>query len=81
MCFLAAAKSTRRKFVGKLSKAMNSIPVERPQDLARTGEGTIKVQGKKVMGYGTKFMELFGKGSSLVISQPGPLKVEYIVSI
>mgnify|MGYP006940045766 CR=1 FL=1 len=33
--FLAAAVSMKRKFVGRVAKAMNSIPVARPQDLAK----------------------------------------------
>jgi len=39
--FLAAAKSMRRKWVGMFAKALNSIPVERPQDLATPGTGKI----------------------------------------
>ena len=33
--FLAAAVSMKRKFVGTMARAMRSIPVARPQDLAK----------------------------------------------
>ncbi|KAI9206208.1 glycerol-3-phosphate O-acyltransferase [Polychytrium aggregatum] len=40
--FLAAAKSMQRKFVGSMGRALESIPVVRPQDLAFPGVGTVK---------------------------------------
>jgi glycerol-3-phosphate O-acyltransferase/dihydroxyacetone phosphate acyltransferase len=39
--FIAAAKSMRRLFVGLMAKCLNSIPVERPQDLAKQGDGRV----------------------------------------
>jgi glycerol-3-phosphate O-acyltransferase/dihydroxyacetone phosphate acyltransferase len=39
--FLAAAKSMRKLVIGMLARALNSIPVERPQDLAKTGTGRV----------------------------------------
>eukprot|EP00466_Bigelowiella_natans_P007488 jgi/Bigna1/92027/estExt_fgenesh1_pg.C_1870004 len=39
--FLVAGSSMRRQVVGDLAKAINSIPVERPQDLAVKGEGKV----------------------------------------
>lgn len=54
--FLTAAKSMRRPFVGLLARSMNSIPVERPQDLAKEGAGLIVTRGDVVEGSkGTRF--------------------------
>ena len=39
--FLAAAKSMRKLFIGLMARALNSIPVERPQDLAKMGAGRV----------------------------------------
>ena len=39
--FIMAAKSVRRPIIGDLAKLINVVPVERPQDLAKTGKGNI----------------------------------------
>ncbi|KAF9284426.1 glycerol-3-phosphate O-acyltransferase [Linnemannia elongata] len=63
--FLAAKKSMDRRWIGAMARSMNAIPVERPQDLAKAGSGTIKLQDRygdplRVTGLGTKFTkELF----------------------
>jgi glycerol-3-phosphate O-acyltransferase/dihydroxyacetone phosphate acyltransferase len=44
VCFLAAAATLRRPFVGKLSKGFRCIPVERAQDLTRPGTGIIDIE-------------------------------------
>ena len=43
LCFLAAAKSMRKKVVGAMARLLDSIPVERPADLAKSGVGTISL--------------------------------------
>ncbi|KAF9899582.1 hypothetical protein EC991_008602 [Linnemannia zychae] len=58
--FLAAKKSMDRRWIGAMARSMNAIPVERPQDLAKAGSGTIKLQDRygdplRVTGLGTKF--------------------------
>ncbi|KAG0273666.1 hypothetical protein BGZ95_010543 [Linnemannia exigua] len=58
--FLAAKKSMDRRWIGAMARSMNAIPVERPQDLAKPGSGTIKLQDRygdplRVTGLGTKF--------------------------
>eukprot|EP00928_Gymnodinium_smaydae_P090471 TRINITY_DN74266_c0_g1_i1.p1 TRINITY_DN74266_c0_g1~~TRINITY_DN74266_c0_g1_i1.p1 ORF type:complete len:563 (+),score=65.00 TRINITY_DN74266_c0_g1_i1:62-1750(+) len=55
--FLIAAKSLRREVIGDLARAAQAIGVERPQDLMRTGAGTISLtQGScRVDGSGTHF--------------------------
>jgi glycerol-3-phosphate O-acyltransferase / dihydroxyacetone phosphate acyltransferase len=40
--YLIAAASLRRPMVGRVARALNAIGVERPQDIASTGEGTLK---------------------------------------
>ena len=39
--FIIAAKSTRRPIIGTASRILGGIPVERAQDLAKNGSGTI----------------------------------------
>jgi len=39
--FIGAAKSVKRPIIGDLMKALGVIPVERAQDIAHKGEGTI----------------------------------------
>ena len=41
LCFLAAAKSMRLRFVGLMARLMESIPVERVDDVAFKGVGSI----------------------------------------
>lgn len=50
--FLAAAKSMRLFWIGMMARFLESIPVERPQDLAKKGPGRIywDKTSKKIMG-------------------------------
>ncbi|EEB07560.1 glycerol-3-phosphate O-acyltransferase [Schizosaccharomyces japonicus yFS275] len=55
--FLIAAKSMRMKFIGTMAKAFGAIPVERAQDLAKKGAGTIRIGDDpcSIVGNGTEF--------------------------
>jgi len=71
--FIAAAKSMRLKFVGFMAAAMDSIGVERAQDLTKVCTGLLKIgsgkDAKKLKGVGTKFIEEIQKGDSVWIDQ------------
>jgi len=73
--FLVAGSSMRRQVVGDLAKAINSIPVERPQDLAVKGEGKVILTSgaAKVSGVGTKFSSQLKRKCIIKVSA-GPLK-------
>mmetsp|Transcript_22237 Transcript_22237/g.31056 ORF Transcript_22237/g.31056 Transcript_22237/m.31056 type:complete len:681 (-) Transcript_22237:397-2439(-) len=73
--FLVASSSMRKKVIGDLARALNSIPVERPQDLAKPGTGTVKLfpGTNKVVGDGTKFLTELTKKCLITISK-GPHK-------
>merc|ERR1719362_902351 len=50
--FLIAAKSLKRRIIGDAARALQSIGVVRPQDLAKKGSGTVTVNaavGDKVV--------------------------------
>mmetsp|Transcript_16131 Transcript_16131/g.50709 ORF Transcript_16131/g.50709 Transcript_16131/m.50709 type:complete len:576 (+) Transcript_16131:92-1819(+) len=55
--FLCAAKSMRRPLIGRLARAARAIGVERPQDLATKGRGTISIEAgsTQLAGAGTAF--------------------------
>lgn len=78
--FLTAATSMRRPFVGMLARSMNSIPVERPQDLAKPGPGTITSNGANVRGEGTRFTSTCKPGMSLMAEGISLGAVEEVVS-
>lgn len=52
--FLVATKTFQTPVVSWFAKKMKSIPVERPQDLARNGTGKVRVESERVIrGIGT----------------------------
>mmetsp|Transcript_17377 Transcript_17377/g.51278 ORF Transcript_17377/g.51278 Transcript_17377/m.51278 type:complete len:348 (+) Transcript_17377:120-1163(+) len=58
--FLTAANSMRKRFVGALARLLQSIPVERGQDLAFSGTGRVWLSpedGRTLLGRGTRFTE------------------------
>lgn len=60
LSYLAAAATVRKRIIGGLARLMESIPVERPQDLAFTGAGTVWLSPEDrltVLGRGTSFRE------------------------
>ena len=73
--FLSAAVTMRKPYIGTIAKVMQSIPVERPQDLATVGKGTIEVEpgSHTVKGTGTCFTLAMKPGFLLVINS-GPEK-------
>ena len=68
--FLCAAKTMRKKWIGKIAKTTNAISVERPQDLATTGSGTLEIEpgSCNVKGNGTRFTDEMKCGDLLFIS-------------
>ncbi|KAG0218144.1 hypothetical protein B0O80DRAFT_444465 [Mortierella sp. GBAus27b] len=70
--FLAAKKSMDRKWIGAMARSMNSIPVERPQDAAKSGSGTIKLLDRygdplRITGFGTKFTKELMVGDQITL--------------
>lgn len=72
--FLVAAKTMRRKYVGAMARAMNGIPVERAQDVAKIGEGHIvEISSKTTLrGSGTRFSKSVKEKDSVVIFNSNP---------
>lgn len=85
---LTAAKSYNTWYVGTPAKLCNAIPVERPQDLVKPYEGTIRIEnfGKGndnlvVIGEGTQFLKNAGvKGIIGLTHFLGNAKIEKIES-
>jgi glycerol-3-phosphate O-acyltransferase/dihydroxyacetone phosphate acyltransferase len=74
LCFLAAAKSMRRRFVGALARCSEAIPVERSADLAFAGKGKVwlsPADGVTVLGRGTCFTSQIKAGDHLVVGDEG----------
>jgi 1-acyl-sn-glycerol-3-phosphate acyltransferase len=74
--WLVAAKSWRRKLVGFMSRLMDGVPVERPQDIAFVGNGTLilsDTEPKLLRGLGTQFASQNIKaGDAIVVKIPPP---------
>ena len=72
--YLIAAASLRRPFVGRVARALDAIGVERPQDIASVGSGTVSssTQGDRflVTGKGTEFVKQCRPGDTLVTKEP-----------
>ena len=69
--FLAAASTMRKPYIGAIAKIAQSIGVERPQDLASTGTGTLEIEPASlvVKGNGTQFTTFMKPGDLLIISK------------
>ncbi|KAI9209183.1 uncharacterized protein BJ171DRAFT_485685 [Polychytrium aggregatum] len=84
--FLAAKKSMDKFWIGLFARTVSSIPVERPQDLAKAGKGKIFMRNSgeqplKLYGIGTEFTKQVGpRGAILLNSSLGSDMVE-VVSI
>ncbi|EDQ92016.1 uncharacterized protein MONBRDRAFT_14444 [Monosiga brevicollis MX1] len=79
--FLTAAKTMRRRFVGAFSRYLGCIPVERPQDLATKGKGTISAAtgATTVVGKDTQFTKDLTPGSGFAVDGH-VFKVEKVIS-
>lgn len=80
--FLIAAKSMTRLLVGYFARQLGAIPVQRGQDSAVAGKGTVMIRGVRVLGSGTTFLSDFGE-SGAAFSCPGEsdgLRVVKVVS-
>lgn len=74
-------KSYKLPIVGWLAKKIRAIPVERPQDVAQSGAGTITIESMtKIIGKGTQFKKEFEKGDGIVASVGPKFNVEEIMS-
>ncbi|CAG8608470.1 10537_t:CDS:10 [Cetraspora pellucida] len=67
--FLIAEKSMKRKYIGAMARALHTIPVVRPQDLAKPGKGKIYLNDRKtepltITGIDTKFIEQLKIGTA-----------------
>ena len=82
--FLAAKKSVDKPVIGTMIKMFNSIPVERPQDLAFNGKGLVYTSPnnpKVLYGKDTAFLTQLGPRYSISLSKTsGSVAVEKVVS-
>merc|ERR1719183_792823 len=67
--FLIAAKSLRRRIIGDVARMVQAIGVERAQDLASKGAGTVSARkgGTEVTGAGSAFSTVLQEGAKLKI--------------
>ncbi|EGD82651.1 hypothetical protein PTSG_03309 [Salpingoeca rosetta] len=77
--FLIAAKSVKRWFVGFMARLINSIPVQRPQDAAVRGKGTVTGSSTLIVGHGTTFTKDFQVTDSIFVAGEA-YRIEKIVS-
>ncbi|KAJ2718590.1 Glycerol-3-phosphate/dihydroxyacetone phosphate acyltransferase [Coemansia sp. Benny D115] len=68
--FLTAAASMRRKFIGFYGRCLRGIPVERQQDLAKKGSGTIRLEDRYteptlITGVGSRFTKELKPGMKI----------------
>ncbi|CAG8436451.1 3838_t:CDS:10 [Diversispora eburnea] len=84
--FLIAEKSMKRKYVGAMARALNAIPVTRPQDLAKLGEGKIYLKDRvkeptRINGINTRFTkQLTVKGQISLPDDRGSSEIIEIIS-
>lgn len=77
--FLTAAASMKRKAVGFFTRLMNSIPVERAADNAKTGTGRVYLSDEDpclVLGNATKFTSEFSPRMQILL----PKSVDYAIA-
>ncbi|KAJ1812766.1 Glycerol-3-phosphate/dihydroxyacetone phosphate acyltransferase [Coemansia sp. RSA 2599] len=84
--YLTAAASMRRKFIGFYGRCLRGIPVERQQDLAKSGAGTIRLDDRYaeptlITGINTRFTEQLKVGMKILLPKgAGQARVEEIIS-
>jgi glycerol-3-phosphate O-acyltransferase/dihydroxyacetone phosphate acyltransferase len=55
VAYLCATKTMQQRVAGFFARALDCIPVERPQDLKKAGAGACVLRGDRVVGTGTRF--------------------------
>jgi len=80
--FMIAEKSYHRPGIGHIAKAVRSIPVGRPQDVAVAGKGTLLMDGSvTVRGQGTQFTTQIITGATILLKgQEAALKINKVIS-
>lgn len=79
--FMVAASTHRTRVLGLFTRIMGAIPVERPQDLAQVGEGTIELkEGGVVIGHSSKFMKQAMVGDTIKPKEGSDLVITEIIS-
>ncbi|KAJ2704586.1 Glycerol-3-phosphate/dihydroxyacetone phosphate acyltransferase [Coemansia sp. IMI 203386] len=84
--YLTAAASMRRKFIGFYGRCLRGIPVERQQDLAKTGAGTIRLDDRYaeptlITGINTRFTEQLKVGMKILLPKSaGQARIDEIIS-
>ncbi|KAJ1643214.1 Glycerol-3-phosphate/dihydroxyacetone phosphate acyltransferase [Coemansia erecta] len=84
--YLAAAASMRRKFIGFYGRCLRGIPVERQQDLAKSGAGKIRLDDRYaeptlITGINTRFTEQLKVGMKILLPKnAGQARVDEIIS-
>ena len=79
--FLIAHKSTKRPFIGRMSRMLNSIPVRRAADDAKRGLGTVSAHAAdptRVLGFGTQFTSQAQVRGNLVLPKSTDLSLIHI---
>ncbi|GAA5813676.1 hypothetical protein MFLAVUS_007162 [Mucor flavus] len=79
---LMAQSSFKRKVIGQAARALNAIPVIRPQDLATKGSGKItSVRDNKILcGVDTEFKQQVGPRDLIVLSKTLQYEVVKVLS-
>lgn len=70
LCYLTAAKTMRRRFLGAFARVLGAIPVERGQDNAFKGDGLVHLSAEDactLQGRGTGFLRQVKNGDSISI--------------
>jgi len=66
--FMVAASTHRQRMMGFFTRIMGAIPVERPQDIAQEGQGTIEIaEDSKIIGHETNFKKQLMEGDTLKV--------------
>ncbi|KAJ1989305.1 Glycerol-3-phosphate/dihydroxyacetone phosphate acyltransferase [Coemansia sp. RSA 1358] len=84
--YLTAAASMRRRFIGFYGRCLRGIPVERQQDLAKTGTGRLRLEDRYaeptlITGIGTRFTKELQPEMKIALPKgAGQAKVEEVLS-
>ena len=79
--FMVAASTYRQRMMGFFTKAMGAIPVERPQDIAQVGEGTVEaIDSGKIIGHESNFTKQVMAGDIIKVKGWSEYVVTEVVS-